>query len=128
MLRVLATLMAWVMLLHIVPAAYGDGMMETRIRSFPTGTRIEVRLRDGQKVRGTKGAEGERSFLLFDDRSVERKIAYEQVARVREIQQTPSRKSAYILFGVTFGIAVAISIAMAVHFANQCKSLSCAGK
>ena len=128
-MRLISVVLISLMVVQLTPALYADARAEAQLRQIPVGRRIEIRLTNHERLLGTKGPEGEKDFAFFDEHSNERRIAFAEVARVKEWQQgSGSRKTAWIVFGVSLGVSAAIGIVMGIKFANRCQTLSCVGK
>jgi len=104
----LITLMA----VHLEPAALGADSVASQIAAMPAGTRIEVRLKNKQKMRGATGPVSSSGFALVDARQGERQIAFDDVASVQKISGKSHLKR-NVLIGVVVGVA-ALGITAAV--------------
>ena len=100
------------MAVHLEPAALGADSVASQIAAMPAGTRIEVRLKNKQKMRGATGPVSSSGFALVDARQGERQIAFDDVASVQKISGKSHLKR-NVLIGVVVGVA-ALGITAAV--------------
>jgi len=82
---------------------------------MPLGASIELRLKDKQKLRVSRGAVSDSGFTLVDARSGERQVSFNDVASVKQVH-AKSHTGRNILIGVGIGVgAVAIVIVALAH-------------
>ena len=98
--------------MQLFPAASGADDVVSQIAAMPAGTKIEVRLKNKQTLRGTTGPVSNSEFTLVDARGGERQIAFDDVASVQEIR-AKSHLRRNILIGIGVGVA-ALGITAAV--------------
>jgi hypothetical protein len=111
------TALACILLLTRPASAAPDTVsIRTEIVNMPMGTSIELRLKDKQKLRGSRGTVSDSEFTLIDAGSGERQIAFEDVSSVKQVK-VKSHTGRNILIGVGIGVgALAIVIvALAKH-------------
>jgi len=101
------------MAMHLVPAAFGEDSVASRITAMPTGAKIELRLKNEQKLRGARGPVSSTGFTLVDAHAGERQIAFDDVASVKQLSMKKSHTTRNILIGVGIGVA-ALGITAAV--------------
>jgi hypothetical protein len=90
------------MMTHLQPAAYCEDSVASRISAMPAGTHLEVRLKNQQKMRGTRGPVSDSGFTLVETGAVEHQIAFDNVATVKQLKSHLTRN---ILIGVGIGVA-----------------------
>jgi hypothetical protein len=109
------------MVIHLVPAAFGADSVASQINVLPTGARIELRLKNKHKMRGIRGPMSNTGFTLVDGRAAEHQIAFDDVTSVREVIATSHTKR-NVLIGVGIGIgALAITAAIVL----RCGAFGC---
>ena len=85
--------------------------VRTQILAISLGTRIELRLKNEQKISGTRGVVSDSGFTLVDVTG-ERQIAFDDVTTVKQLKSHTKRN---ILIGA--GIALAAVAAVLVTLA-----------
>ena len=88
-------------LLMVLPAAFGQQNLASQITAIPVGTKIELRLKNKQTVRGVRGQLSNVGFMLVDDRTGERQIAFDEVVSVKRYKTHPIRNT-LIVVGILF--------------------------
>ncbi len=84
---------------------------------MPLGTKIELRLKDKQKLSGTTGALSGTGFAFIDASTGERQIAFDDVASVKRIgAKSHTARNVLIIAGI--GVAIAATVII-VH-AKEC--------
>jgi len=106
---------------HLLPAAFGAESVASQITAMPTGTSIEIRLKNRQEMRGTRGPMSTSGFTLVDARAGEHQIAFDDVASVKRLTKK-SHVRRNILIGVGIGVA-AVGITAGILF--RCGSFGC---
>jgi len=96
------TISAALTLLMGLPAAVGQQNVASQITAMPTGAKIELRMNNGQTMRGTKGALSNAGFTLVDAHTGDHQIAFDDVASVKQVKSHTTRN---ILIGVGIGVA-----------------------
>ena len=87
---------------------------ETRVAVQRLGagskTRVEVRLQDGTKVRGSVSAAGEENFTITDSKTgASRTVAYADVARVKKSGGGLSTRT-WVIIGAAAAAAVIVGV------------------
>jgi len=100
------------MVARLAPAAPDTASITAQITSIPLGARIELRLTNKQKLRGTRGALSTTGFAFAEAGAGERQIAFADVASVKQTI-TKSHTTRSVLIGVGIGLAAA-AIVLAV--------------
>ena len=109
------------MVTHLLPAVFGAESVASRITAMPTGTNVELRLKNKQTMRGTKGPVSNSGFTLVDARTGEHQIAFDDVDSVKQLTKE-SHLTRNILIGVGIGVA-AVGITAGILF--RCGSFGC---
>ena len=115
-MRIAVSLLLALILTRPSSAAPDEPNLARQITSIPAGTKIEVRLRDKQKVRGTRGAVSAETFALLEDGTAERQIALIDVVSVRRIDKSHTKRNVLIVVAVA---VAAVVIAGVVLFENR---------
>ena len=113
MRRLLSLVLAAAMLARVVSGAPDTASIRAQIVGMRLGTRMELRLKDKQKVRGARGAVSDSGFTLVDARSGERQIAFDDIASVKPVNTT-SHTGRNILIGVGIGVGVVAIVIIAL--------------
>lgn len=109
--------LTFTMALQLVPTAFAASSVASQISAMPPGTRIELRLKDKQKMLGTTGALSASGFAFVDQSAGEHQLAFDDVASVKRIG-VKSHTTRNVLIVAGIGVAVA-AIAIIVH-AKEC--------
>ena len=109
------------MVTHLLPAVFGAESVASRITAMPTGTNVELRLKNKQTMRGTKGPVSNSGFTLVDAHTGEHQIAFDDVDSVKQLTKE-SHLTRNILIGVGIGVA-AVGITAGILF--RCGSFGC---
>ena len=121
MRRIISLVLVLLMVTHLHPAAFGAESVASQITAMPTGTNVEIRLKNKQEMRGAIGRVSASGFMLVDARTGEHQIAFDEVTWVKH-QTKKSHLTRNILIGAGIGVA-AVGITAAVLF--RCGSLGC---
>jgi small nuclear ribonucleoprotein (snRNP)-like protein len=78
------------MIMNLVPARLAADDIACRIAAMPAGTRVEVRLKSNETLRGSMGAVSSSGFTLLDSKAGAHQVAFSEVASV---QQTNAKRS-----------------------------------
>ena len=108
--------LAFVFLARFVSAAPDGGGIAAQITRISSGTRIEVRLRDKHKLRGTRGPVSTESFVLLEDGMGERQIAFLDVLSVKRTDKSHTKRNVLIVVAVA---VAAVVIAGVILFENR---------
>ena len=81
----------------VLPAAFGQQNLASQITAIPVGTKIELRLKNKQTVRGVRGQLSNVGFMLVDDRTGERQIAFDEVVSVKRYKAHPVRNTLIVV-------------------------------
>jgi len=122
MRQTLSLALVLLMLTQLGPAAFGADSITIQITGMPAGTKIEVRLKNKQRLQGTRGEVSDSGFTLLNPGTVDRKIAFDEVASVKPFT-TKSHTKRNVLIGVGIGVVVAAAVfaAVVVHGLNNSK-------
>ncbi len=117
MQKIMCFALTLIMALQMARPAYGASSVASQITAMPPGTRIELRLKDKQKMSGTTGALSETSFAFIDTAAGEHQIAFDDVASVKRVGgKSHTTRNVLIIAGI--GVAVT-AIVIIVH-AKEC--------
>lgn len=127
MRRLLSTLASWLILAQFTSNAYGadNNVIAAQIAAIPSGSRIELHLKNDKMLKGTRGEISDSNFTLIDSHKHNRSIEFDDIVSVRQVNRT-SHVKRNVLIGAGIGVAVvAILAAVAyVHF-EKCGPLNC---
>jgi hypothetical protein len=122
MRQTLSLVLAFLMVAQLGPAAFGADNVTSQITGMPTGTNIEVRLKDKQTLRGTRGELSGSGFTLANPSAGDRQIAFDDVASVKQVgKKSHTTRNVLIVVGIA---VVVVAVVVAVHFKN-CGVLGC---
>jgi hypothetical protein len=123
MRQILGPVLTFLMIMNSVPAVMAADDVASQIAAMPTGTKIEVRLKSKEKLRGSAGAVSNSGFTLTDSQTVAHQIAFDDVASVKQIAAKPSHVTRNVLIIVGVGVAVT-ALVIGIHIA-KCGPLGC---
>ena len=109
------------MVTHSLPAVFGAESVASRITAMPTGTSVELRLKNRQTLRGTRGPVSNSGFTLVDARTGEHQIPFDDVASVKQLTKE-SHLTRNILIGVGVGVA---AVGITAGILLRCGSFGC---
>jgi hypothetical protein len=109
MRQVLSLLLVWLLVMQLGPAAFGADDVSGQITGMPAGTSIEVRLKDKQTLRGTRGDVAGSGFTLLSPGGGDRQIAFGDVASVKQLNKK-SHTTRNVLIVVGIGIVVVVAV------------------
>ena len=121
MRKTISLALTLLMVTHLLPAAFGAESVASQITSMPTGTDIEIRLKNKQEMRGTRGPVSNSGFTLVDAHAGEHRIAFDDVVSVKQLTKK-RHVTRNILIGVGIGVA-AVGITAGILF--RCGSFGC---
>ena len=117
MQKIICLTLTLLMALPLIPTASAANGVASQITAMPLGTKIELRLKDKQKLSGTTGALSGTGFAFIDASTGERQIAFDDVASVKRIgAKSHTARNVLIIAGI--GVAIA-AIVIVVH-AKEC--------
>jgi hypothetical protein len=100
----------------LVPTAFSAESVASQIVALPLGTRVELHLKNKQKMRGTTGAVSDTGFKLVGGSAGGQQIAFDDVASVQPITSTKWNATKIVLIGVgVAAVVTGIVIAVALH-------------
>jgi hypothetical protein len=124
MRKTLSLALMLLMVMHLLPAAFGAESVASQITAMPTGTHIELRLKSNQRMQGTRGGVSNSGFTLVDALTGEHQIAFDDVVSVKQLTKK-SHLTRNILIGVGVGVA-ALGITAGILF--RCGPFGCGSK
>jgi hypothetical protein len=122
MRHTLSLALVLLMLTQLGPAVFGGGNVTSQISGMPVGTKIEVRLKNKERLQGTRGEVSDSGFTLLNPGAGDRKIAFDEVISVKQMT-AKSHTTRNVLIGVGIGVVVAVAVvaAVVVHGLNNSK-------
>ena len=100
------------LLTHFASSAFGAESVTSQITGTRLGTRIELRLKDKQTLRGTRGEVSASGFTLANLNGGNREITFDEVASVKQLTKK-SHTTRNILIGVGIGVVVLVVVVVA---------------
>jgi hypothetical protein len=116
MRQALALALVLLMVMHLGPAAFGADNVTSQIAGIPTGANIEVRLKNKQTLRGTRGAVSSSGFTLLNPSAGDRQLAFDDVTSIKPLSKK-SHTTRNVLIVVGIGVVVAVTV-VAIHIKN----------
>jgi hypothetical protein len=105
------------MVARLAAAAPDTAEVTAQITATPAGAKIEVLLKDKEKLRGGRGAISASGFALVDAHKGERQILFDDVVSVKPAPNSHVLRN--VLIGVGIGIVVTI-VALVAYAKSQC--------
>ena len=102
------------------PVLAGEGA-EGQVGAIPNGARMELRLKDKQKLRGFKGTASASGFKFVDQQGGEREVAYADVVSAKAIGKSHLTRNVVIIVAV--GVAILAAV-VGIEYA-RCGPLGC---
>jgi hypothetical protein len=121
MRQALSLALVLLMVTQLGPAAFGADNVTNQIAGIPTGTNIEVRLKNKQILRGARGEVSGSGFTLRNPGAGDRQIAFDDVTSVKQLTKK-SHTTRNVLIGVGIGIAV-FAVVLGILF--RCGAYGC---
>ena len=125
MRQLLSITLALLMAMQLVPSAFGAESVAAEITALPLGTRVELHLKNKQKIRGATGAVSGTGFALVAAGVAEQQIAFDDVASVKRLDKKP-HTTRTVLIVVGIGVAVT-AIALGIYL-KKCAPFGCNAK
>jgi hypothetical protein len=117
----LSVLLTFLVLMQLAPPAGGAESIAAQISAMPPGTRVELRLKNKQRIRGLTGPVSATTFLLVVARTGQHPVAFDDVESVRRLSvKSHVTRNVLIVAGVA---VVAVGITAAVLL--RCGPLGC---
>lgn len=116
MRQALSVLLVWLLAAQLGSAAFGAEDITAQIARMPAGTSIEVRLKDKQTLRGTRGDVSGSGFTLLNPGGGDRQIAFGDVASVKQLnKKSHTKRNVLIIAGIA---VVAVAVAVVIYAKN----------
>jgi hypothetical protein len=100
------------LLTHFGSAASGAESVASQITGIQVGTSVELRLKNKQTLRGTRGEVSASGFTLANPNGGNREITFDEVASVKQLTRK-SHTTRNILIGVGIGVVVLVVVVVA---------------
>ena len=111
MRQLLSLVLISTMLARLASGAPDTDSVKAQISSMSSGAKIELRLKNNEKLRGTRGPVSDTGFTLVDGRNGERQIAFADVVSVKQVTSHTKR---YVLIAVAIGVTAAVAAFVAL--------------
>lgn len=115
-MQTLSLVLVLLMMTQLGPAASGADSVTSQITGMPSGANIEVRLKNKQTLRGTRGEVSGSGFTLLNPDAGDRQIAFDDVIAVKQVNKK-SHTTRNVLIIVGIGVVVAVAV-LAIHIKN----------
>jgi len=115
--QALSLALVLLMVTHSSPAAFGADTA-SQISAIPAGSNIEVRLKNKEMLRGTRGDMSGSGFTLLNPPAGIRQVAFEDVTSVKRVDNQKSHVTRNVLVAVGIGLVVILVVA-AIHIKNH---------
>ena len=111
MRRMLSLVLAAAMLAHVASGAPETDSVRMQITGMALGTKIELRLKNKEKLQGARGPVTESGFTLVDAHNGERQIAFDEVVSIKPVTSHIKRNVLIVVaIGVTAVVAAFIAL------------------
>ena len=116
MRQALSLVLVWLLAMQLSPVAFGADDVTAQITGIPAGTNIQVRLKDKQTLRGTRGDVSGSGFTLVNAGGGDRQIAFGDVASVKQLnKKSHTKRNVLIIAGIA---VVAVAVAVVIYAKN----------
>ena len=122
MRQALSFALVLLMVTQLGPAACGADNVTSQITGMPTGSNIEVRLKDKQTLRGARGEVSGSGFTLMNTGGSDRQIAFADVTSVKQLNKK-SHTTRNVL--ILVGIAVVVVVGALAIYIKSCGPFGC---
>ncbi len=122
MRKTICLALTWLMVMQLVPTAFGGDGVAEQITAIPAGAKIELHLKNKQEMRGTRGAVSNTGFTLVDARKAEHQVAFDDLASVKQVKSHTTRN---ILIVAGIGVA---ALAITLGIMLRCGPFGCGNK
>ena len=107
MRQALSLVLVFLMMTHLSPMVFGEDNVSSQIAAMPAGTNIEVRLKNKERMRGTRGEVSSLGFTLADPSAGDHQLAFDDVRSVKQLtKKSHSTRNAWIGLGIGVGVVV----------------------
>lgn len=111
MQRMLSLVLAAAMLARVAWGAPETDSVRMQITDMSLGTKIELRLKNKEKLQGTRGPVTESGFTFVDSHKGERQIAFDEVVSIKQVTSHIKRNVLIVVaIGVTAVVAAVIAL------------------
>jgi hypothetical protein len=128
MRQTLCLTLAWLMIINLLSSAAAADDIAGQITSLPVGTKMEIRLKSRERLRGSRGDISNSGFALVNSQKITRQIVFDDVASVKQIDAKSShvKRNVLIIVGVAAAVTAAI-FGVAYDELKKCGPLGCSG-
>ena len=120
MRQALSSVLVFVMMTHLSPMLFGADNVSTQIAAVPAGTTIEVRLKNKERMRGTRGEVSSLGFTLVDPKAGDHQLTFDDVRSVKQLtKKSHSTRNAWIGLGIGAVVVVAVVVVVVVAAAKS---------
>jgi hypothetical protein len=119
--RILAGLVLIALSLNLVAQPGTQRTAQAEITAMPVGTKLDVRLKGGERVKGRLVSVDEMAFTLTLGKSAgsSRKIGFDDVDRFTAHPPTHTPIAAWVVTGAIAAVVVAVVVGLAIYFHNE---------
>ena len=120
MRQTLSLTLVLLMLTQLGPVAFGADSVTIQITGMPAGTKIEVRLKNKERLQGTRGEVSDSGFTLLKPGTGDRKVAFDEVITLKQLAaKSHTTRNVLIAVGIGVVVTVAVLAAVVVHGLNN---------
>jgi hypothetical protein len=125
MRQILSLALTLLMVMQLAPAVFCAESVASQITALPLGTKVEVRLKNKRKMRGTTGAVSNSGFAFVDASAGQQQIAFDDVVSVKRLDKK-SHTTRNVLIVVGIGLT-ATAIGLGIYI-KKCAPFGCNAK
>jgi hypothetical protein len=96
-----------------ISAGPDSASLTAKVAGMPLGAHIELRMKNKEKLQGSRGVVSNAGFSLVDEHAAERMIAFDDVLSVKQLDK-PSHVKRNVLIAV--GIVAAAAVVLAIAY------------
>ena len=121
LIRILAGLLVVALSLNLVGQQPTQRTVQADISALPVGTKLEVRLKGGEKVKGRLASFDQRAFTLTMRNATRssRSISFDNVEKFTAHPPTHTPVAAWVVTGAIAAVVVAVVVGLAIYFHNE---------
>lgn len=100
------------MAMEFVPQTFAADSVATQVAAMKPGTRIEVRLKSQERLRGARGDVSDSDFTLQNKGAADRQIRFDEVTSVAK--KSNVKRNVLIAAAIGVGVAVVVVVTFVV--------------
>ena len=122
LIRILAGLLVVALSLNLVGQQPTQRTAQSEISALPMGTKLEVRLKGGEKVKGRLASFDQKTFSIDVGKATgvpPRSISFDNVEKFTAHPPTHTPVAAWVVTGAIAAVVVAVVVGLAIYFHNE---------